>query len=58
MHCFIFCAHQRSCKTLVPMGAKAASKLNANNARCHNLANGKEASEVTGGKSSGMRWGR
>ena len=26
--------------------------------RCHNLKNGKEASEVTEGKSSRMRWGR
>ena len=26
--------------------------------RCHNLKNGKEASEATEGKSSRMRWGR
>ena len=26
--------------------------------RCHNVKNGKEASEVTYGKSSRMRWGR
>ena len=26
--------------------------------RCHNVKNGKEASEVTEGKSSRMRWGK
>ena len=53
---FIFLTALQPLNRVADRGALHAFEFNLIG-RCHDLKNGKEASEVTEGKSSRMRWG-